>query len=78
MWVVFDPVNKKQARQALEGAVPDIDRRMAAGDIEILAHTDWYFHDGVFDVRRVIPAWKEKLAQALARGYHCPPPIHSV
>jgi signal transduction histidine kinase len=69
MWVVFDPVNKKQARQALERAVPDVNQRIAAGDIEILAHTDWYLHDGVFDARRVILAWKEKLAQALARGY---------
>ena len=69
IWVVFDPLDKKQAQQAFELAVPGADRRIAAGDIEILAHTEWYLHDGVFDARRVIPAWKQKLAQSLARGY---------
>jgi hypothetical protein len=68
MWVVFDPLDKKQAQQAFELAVPGADRRIAAGDIEILAHTEWYLHDGVFDARRVIPAWKQKLAQSLARA----------
>ena len=69
IWIVFDPLDKKRAKQSFELAVPGADRRIAAGDIEILAHTQWYLHDGVFDGRRVIPAWKQKLAQSLARGY---------
>lgn len=69
MWIVFDPLDETQARAALRQAVPGVDSRLAAGDMEILAHTDWYLKDGVFDLRRVIRDWKKKLAGALASGY---------
>ncbi len=69
MWVVFDPINEDEARDALRGAIPGIERRFAAGDIEIVAHSQWYLRNGTFDLQRVIEGWKEKLNQAVANGY---------
>ena len=60
---------KKIARRALRQAIPDFDQHLAAGDIEIVAHKRWYLEDGVFDAKRLINGWKQKLAEALARGY---------
>jgi signal transduction histidine kinase len=69
IWVVFDPLNETEAKEALQRAVPHFDQNLAAGDIEILPHAQWYLKDGKFDLERVIAGWKEKLAQALAKGY---------
>ncbi len=69
MWVVFDPLDEEEARNALRRAVPEADQRMTAGDIEIVPYLQWYLKDGSFDMQRVINGWLEKLTQALARGY---------
>jgi C4-dicarboxylate-specific signal transduction histidine kinase len=69
LWVVADPLTVEDARQALQRAVPDSDRYVAEGSIEIVGARDWYLQDGAFDLNRVIGGWKEKLARASARGY---------
>jgi PAS domain S-box-containing protein len=91
MWIVADPLNEEEAKNALRQAVPEVDRHLAAGHIEIVPHnslfhpshqepssagriaivphTEWYLKEGVFDLKRVISGWNEKLAEALARGY---------
>jgi signal transduction histidine kinase len=69
MWIVCDPVTEVDGRQALRNAVPEFDRRLAAGDIEILPHSQWCLRDGIFDGERVIAGWKEKLGRAQADGY---------
>jgi two-component system cell cycle sensor histidine kinase/response regulator CckA len=69
MWVVFEPLDEEEARKALRGAIPEAERHLAAGDIEILSHRQWYLKGGTFDLKTVIDGWQEKLAQALSRGY---------
>jgi PAS domain S-box-containing protein len=69
LWIGSDPLPKEKAMAALGEAVPDLDRRLEAGDIEILSHSEWYFRDGIFDLQRTIRGCKEKLASVLARGY---------
>jgi PAS domain S-box-containing protein len=69
LWVVAEPLTKADAREALERAVPDIDRYLADHSIEIVTARDWYLQDGAFDLNRVIRGWSEKLASASARGY---------
>lgn len=69
LWVVFDPLNEEEARNALRQAVPEADRYLTTGAIEIVAHTQWYLKAGVFDLQEVIRGWLEKLNQALDRGY---------
>ena len=69
LWVVAAPVTEEDATRALRHVVPDIDRHIADGSMEIVAARDWYLQDGTFDLNRVIRGWHEKLALATARGY---------
>ncbi|HWN94046.1 MAG TPA: PAS domain S-box protein [Methylomirabilota bacterium] len=69
LWVVSQPLTVDEAKRALEQAVPDLDRLLAEGSIEIHGHDEWYLHNGQFEPERVIQNWREKLNQALAGGY---------
>jgi C4-dicarboxylate-specific signal transduction histidine kinase len=69
LWVVAAPVTEEDAGHALKRAVPDLDRYVADHSIEIVGARDWYLQDGMFDLKRVISGWDEKLAHASARGY---------
>ena len=69
LWVVAEPLTIDEAVDALKGAVPDIDRYLAASSIEIVSANDWYLQGGSFDLKRVTGRWIEKLARASARGY---------
>lgn len=68
MWVTCDPVTVDVATDALAKAVPDLERLMAEGRMEIVPHDKWYVIDGVFDMDRVFAGWIGKLDDALSRG----------
>src|SRR6266478_5322749 len=69
LWVVSEPVSVDEAKHALNQAVPELDRYLAGHSIEIVSARDWYLQGGTFDLKRVIGAWHEQLARALASGY---------
>jgi PAS domain S-box-containing protein len=69
VWVVFDPLDEAEAANELRRAFPEAERHLAAGDIEIIPHLQWYLRDGKFDLQRVIHNWQEQLAAAVAKGY---------
>jgi PAS domain S-box-containing protein len=68
-WVVSDPLGEQDAKNTLRQAVPEADRYVAAGQIEIIPHTEWYLKGDTFNDERVVNAWNDKLAEALAKGY---------
>ena len=69
MWVVSEPVNKKQTIQMMEKALPGFDQYLIKGQMEIASYDEWYVKDGSFDLQRVLNGWVDKHNQALARGY---------
>lgn len=69
MWVTSAPLKTEEAKAALRAAVPDLDERLARGQIEILDHDQWYTRSGSFDAEWVIQNWTEKLQKALLRGF---------
>jgi DNA-binding CsgD family transcriptional regulator len=69
LWVIHAPLTERQARRALKQGIPDSDRYLADGSIEIVSTKEWYLKGGQFSLKRVLRAWAEKLAEALARGY---------
>ena len=69
LWPVSEPLTIDEARTALRQAIPDFDRHVAAGDIEIVSGRDFYLNGDHVDLRRILGAWNEKLEDALARGY---------
>lgn len=69
LWITSQPLSEKEAKKAMRKAVPDFDRYLKKGQIEIIPHTEWYVKDGAFNLQRVLDAWINKLKQALAKGY---------
>ncbi len=69
MWVTAEPLSEKEAKKTMRKAVPDFDRYLKGGQIEILPHTEWYVKDGAINMQRVLNAWVDKLRVALARGF---------
>lgn len=69
LWVISQPLTKEEAINTLQQELPDLDRYLREGAIEIRLYDEWYLKGGTFDRRRVIDAWKEKHDQALAKGY---------
>jgi hypothetical protein len=66
--VAAEPIIAEQAERALRNAVPDFDRRLANGQIELVCHLR-YLTTGHFDPIRARQQWIDKLEQGLARGY---------
>jgi PAS domain S-box-containing protein len=69
MWVTSPPLGVDEAREALRTAVPDLDGRIRAGQMEILDYTQWYKVDGRFEEGRVLDGWVRKLEAARKRGF---------
>lgn len=69
LWISCDPLPAEGCKAALRNAVPDLDRRIARGQIEILNHEEWYLHFGDMSARDVIDGWLAKEARALDAGY---------
>lgn len=69
IWAVSEPIAAEDAKTALRAAVPDFDRRLAAGQIELLPGRDWYLKGDKFDMQKIVGGWHEKLDAALDKGY---------
>jgi PAS domain S-box-containing protein len=69
IWIYSQSLNKEEAKNVLQQAIPDADQYLATGQIEIISYRDWYLRDGAFHVERVLSGWQEKITEALAKGY---------
>jgi PAS domain S-box-containing protein len=69
MWVTSQPLEVKEATEALKEAVPDLEEYVRKGQIEIISYSDWYLLGGKFDSNRVLQGWVEKENAALKRGF---------
>jgi C4-dicarboxylate-specific signal transduction histidine kinase len=68
-WVISEPLNEAEVRQALDRAVPDFDRYVSSHSIELMSARDVYLAGGEIDLHRIIGNWSAKLEGALSRGY---------
>jgi len=69
IWVTSEPLNGKEAGEAMGKAIPSFNQYLERGQIEIVPHTEWYLKGGDFDAQRVLNAWINKLDQSLAKAY---------
>jgi two-component sensor histidine kinase len=69
LWVTSEPFTVTDATDALRAAVPDLDRRMTCGQIELIDRRDWYTPYGRFDAEDVMRGWVQKKAELDARGF---------
>ena len=69
VWITFDPLTVEEATNALRLAVPDLNRYLSSGQMEIVPHDTWYLIEGQFNIEAVLQAWCRKVEISLARGY---------
>jgi C4-dicarboxylate-specific signal transduction histidine kinase len=68
-WVVSEPLTEAAVWQALDRAVPGLDRYVSDQSIEVLKARDVYLAGGEIDLHRIIGNWGAKLERAVSRGY---------
>ncbi|HUC86335.1 MAG TPA: MEDS domain-containing protein, partial [Candidatus Acidoferrales bacterium] len=69
LWAISERISDDEVRNALRRAIPEAERHLTAGDIEIIPSSKWHLKNGAFDPCLPLKGWKKKLGQALARGY---------
>jgi hypothetical protein len=69
VWIIPQPLEVEEAKEALRKSVPDLDIYLDKGQIEIIPHNEWYFENVAFSSKRILDGRVEKLNQALTNGY---------
>lgn len=69
MWVTSEPLSRTDASESMMMALPDFNKYLKKGQIEIVPYTEWYLDNGSFDLKRVLNLWIDKLDMALSKGY---------
>jgi hypothetical protein len=54
-------LDDRKAAAALRSGIPDVDRHLSEGALEIIASPEWYLKDGKSDAGRVIQSWQDRL-----------------
>ena len=70
LWIISDSelLTVPEARNAFQEVLPDLDRYLGEKSIEFAGH-DWFLVGGSFDFQRVAHQFKEKVDEALIRGF---------
>lgn len=55
--------------QEIKEIIPDWDKYISSGELEILLYSQWYPDKDNFQPRQIIRKWRQKAEQALANGY---------
>lgn len=69
LWVTSYPLGVEAAKDALRKAIPDLNTYLEKGQIEIISYSDWFIAEGVFNSKRILNSWVEKLLHASDNGY---------
>ncbi|NMO18368.1 histidine kinase [Pyxidicoccus fallax] len=69
LWVTCDPLRAEDAKTALRNAVPDLEKRLRTGQLEVLDHEDWYIRTGKTDAESTLRGWVDQAEQALTKGF---------
>jgi PAS domain S-box-containing protein len=77
LWIVYDPVTEADAMRALRQSIPDLDRHLSEGGMEIRTHTEPLFAEGsedspdsaILEAHSSVAYLHQMLDDALERGY---------
>jgi signal transduction histidine kinase len=69
VWMPSNPAAEEEVRSGLKARVPDLDERLASGQLEFSSGEGWYRSGGVFDVDAVMARWEEADERAHTRGF---------
>src|SRR4051812_6210083 len=70
LWIISNSelLTMQEAKTALRKALPDLDRDLTAGRIELVGHDQWFLEKGLFNIQRVAQRFEEKVNSALVAG----------
>jgi PAS domain S-box-containing protein len=69
VWIISQPLEVEEAKEALRKIIPDFDVYLEKGQIKIVPCIHEHINEGVFGSEKVINGRVKKLDQALAGGY---------
>ena len=69
VWITSEPLTADEARTELMKAVPKLHRYISEGQMDIIAHTEWYLRDGIFDISAATDGWAKKIDVARNHNY---------
>lgn len=69
LWITPNSLDSERAMALLRVQVPDLDHRVAAGQLEIVPIGSWYSPGDTFDAGAVLDGWIERENRARARGF---------
>jgi len=68
LWILQPSIARQEALDALSRGVPDFDRYLSEGSIELVSHDQWFTEGGRFEVAAVIERFHKKLEKAISKG----------
>jgi len=69
MWVTSEPLNQKDAENAIKKSLPNFEQYLNKKQIEIIPHNEWYLKNNEFNSQRVLDDWVDKLNYGLSQGF---------
>jgi DNA-binding CsgD family transcriptional regulator len=69
LWVLPPSITRQDALEAMRRGVPNFDRYLSNGSMELVSQDQWYTDNGGFEIAAVIERFRGKLEEALAKGY---------
>lgn len=69
IWVTSPPLEMEEAIAALQEAIPDLEKYMTKGQIEIIPYNAWYLFGDEFNLESVLQKWVDKEKGAIERGF---------
>ena len=68
-WILPPPMAQQEALEALKRGVPDFDRHLSKGNIELALDREWYMPGGTFEFVDVLDRFDKKIREAVSKGY---------
>jgi len=71
LWIVasYEFLNVTEATNALRKSIPSVDRLVDKGNIEIVAHSDWFLRNGKVDISKAVGRFRQRMNHALTSGF---------
>jgi DNA-binding CsgD family transcriptional regulator len=71
LWIVANSelLTVNEAKAVLHDAVPDLDRLLENGNIEIVPYHKWFLNGRAVDVQKAIARFRQKVSDAAKRGF---------
>ncbi|MDQ1255118.1 MAG: hypothetical protein QG646_4397 [Euryarchaeota archaeon] len=69
IWITSQPLESEEAIIALRDNIPNLDKYLEKGQIEIISHKDWFLKEGTFNQDRASNCCAERISHILPNGY---------